>query len=86
MSERESQPFVWRNCGDAKSVIVLRNLTLAPNPVPLPGTVTYGLVLEFKEDVGSEGEKISVRRPLLPLFSELFSRILSLSLFSSLSP
>lgn len=54
-----AQPFAWKNCGG--SAIVLHNLTVTPNPIPLPGNVGYGLKLEFKEDVGAGSEKVKVR-------------------------
>lgn len=69
-----AQPFAWKNCGG--SAILIRNLTLTPSPVPIPGNVAYGLTLQFNEDVGAGGEKVKVSDTILFLFLRQILRMI----------
>ncbi|XP_013409566.1 ganglioside GM2 activator [Lingula anatina] len=44
---------LWTNCGQASDPIVVKNLTLSPQPVRVPGNITVSGAVIFKENLVS---------------------------------
>ncbi|KFZ69169.1 Ganglioside GM2 activator, partial [Podiceps cristatus] len=49
--------FAWENCGDGKDPVVLQNLSVAPDPITIPGSLRISAAVSSSRAVSSPLKK-----------------------------
>lgn len=55
--------FAWENCGDKRDPVVLQSLSVAPDPITIPGSLRVSAAVKSGKTMGSP-LKVSARRAL----------------------
>lgn len=54
--------FAWENCGDKRDPVVLQSLSVAPDPISIPGSLRVSAAVKSGKTMGSP-LKVSARCP-----------------------
>ncbi|XP_064610003.1 ganglioside GM2 activator-like [Liolophura sinensis] len=57
--------WAWSSCGGTTDLVVVGNITVAPDPIKLPGTITVSVAAKIKQDIPDPIEaQLTIRKKL----------------------
>jgi len=76
LSRYETKPkapltFSWDNCGSSSDPVLLKSLTLAPDPLVLGENITIGFSASLAENISSVRAEVTLEKKILGIWTEI---------------